>query len=127
MLKQNDRQHELMAAFWQGLSHPIRLRILALLREHGSLNVGDMVTALGIGQGHLSNHLSCLKSCGFVVATPRGRFMYYQIADSRVNDLLDLGLAMMQDHAEGVAACVVVGPANEPNRGFFLPPGEDSL
>ena len=34
-----DRE-ELLAAFWQALSHPIRLRVLEQLRQEGLLNVG---------------------------------------------------------------------------------------
>lgn len=125
MGQEDSGQQDLMAAFWQGLSHPIRLRILDLLRQRETANVGEMVQALQIGQGHLSNHLSCLKSCGFVSTAARGRFVYYRIADARVNTLLDLGLEMLHDHAQGVAACVVVGPHTNPagtsQREFLLP------
>ncbi|OLZ09015.1 ArsR/SmtB family transcription factor [Sulfobacillus thermosulfidooxidans] len=106
-------QHEdLLASFRQALSHPIRLRILESLREEGSLNVGELVKRLDIGQGHLSNHLACLKSCGLVQAQSQGRFVYYRISDERVITLLDLGSAVLQDHIAGVASCSVVRPKN---------------
>jgi ArsR family transcriptional regulator len=78
------------------------------LRAEGPLNVSELVQRLGIGQGHLSNHLTCLKSCGLVQTIPKGRYVYYRIGDPRVLDLLDLGSAVLQDHLDGVAACPVV-------------------
>ncbi len=109
MIVGQDRE-TLLAAFWQALSHPIRIKVLESLREDGPLNVGELVNRLGIGQGHLSNHLACLKSCGLVQTEPRGRFVYYRINDDRVLQLLDLGSAVLQDHLDGVATCRVVQP-----------------
>lgn len=104
----NAETYALWADFWQALSHPIRLRVLAALRQDGELNVGQLVDRLGIGQGHLSNHLACLKNCGLVATVPQGRYVYYRIADDRVPALLDLGEAIFQDHWAGVATCAVV-------------------
>ncbi len=101
-------REQLLAAFWQALSHPIRLKVLDTLQDGGSLNVGQLVERLGIGQGHLSNHLACLRNCGLVQAVPEGRFIYYRIADPRVQELVDLGSRVLQDHMDGVAACSVV-------------------
>ena len=103
-------REQLLAAFWQALSHPIRLKVLDALQDEGSLNVGQLVERLGIGQGHLSNHLACLRNCGLVETVPEGRFIYYRIADPRVPDLLDLGSRLLQDHLDGVATCSVVRP-----------------
>jgi DNA-binding transcriptional ArsR family regulator len=104
---------ELLAGFWQAFSHPIRLRVLEALRREGPLNVGELVERLGIGQGHLSNHLGCLRSCGVVQTEPRGRYVYYRVADPRIVQLLDLGAAVLQDHLTGVAQCAVVRAAQE--------------
>jgi|SRR5579875_1835344 len=100
--------YALWADFWQALSHPIRLRVLMTLRQEGALNVGQLVDRLGVGQGHLSNHLACLKNCGLVTTEAQGRYVYYRIADNRVPSLLDLGEAIFQDHWAGVATCAVV-------------------
>lgn len=117
-----DRE-ELLAAFWQALSHPIRLRVLEHLREAGALNVGELVDRLNIGQGHLSNHLACLKNCGLVQTEPHGRYVYYRIGDERVQTLLELGGAVLQDHLDGVASCRVVRPnsASRPKEQVFFP------
>lgn len=108
--------YELWADFWQALSHPIRLRVLAALRQEGALNVGQLVDRLGIGQGHLSNHLACLKTCGFVTTEAQGRYVYYRIAEDRVPALLDVGEAIFQDHWAGVATCAVVSRPAVPSH-----------
>ena len=109
MATPTNETYALWADFWQALSHPIRLRVLAALRQEGALNVGQLVDRLEIGQGHLSNHLACLKNCGLVTTEAQGRYVYYRIADDRVPALLDLGEAVFQDHWTGVATCAVVG------------------
>jgi ArsR family transcriptional regulator len=108
MATTNQQAYTLWADFWQALSHPIRLRVLAALRQTGPMNVGELVSQLKIGQGHLSNHLACLKNCGLVTTESQGRFVYYRIADDRVPALLDMGEAIFSDHWAGVANCAVV-------------------
>lgn len=117
MAQPSDETYALWADFWQALSHPIRLRVLEALRQEGALNVGQLVERLGIGQGHLSNHLACLKNCGLVTSAAEGRFVYYRLADDRVPALLDLGEAVFQDHWAGVATCAVVSRRAVPSRG----------
>ena len=107
----NAEAYALWADFWQALSHPIRLRVLEVLRKEGALNVGQLVERLAIGQGHLSNHLACLKNCGLVTPETQGRYVYYRLADGRVPALLDIGEEIFRDHWAGVAACAVVGDA----------------
>lgn len=109
----NTQYAEVSAGFWRGLAHPIRLKVLQLLRVEGPMPVGAIAEALALGQGHLSNHLSCLKTCGFVRVVPDGRYAYYQLADDRVAALLDLGEAVMRDHVLGVMSCVVVRAEGE--------------
>lgn len=108
MANPSSETYALWADFWQALSHPIRLRVLVTLRQEGELNVGQLVDRLGIGQGHLSNHLACLKTCGLVTTEAHGRYVYYRIADDRVPAMLALGEAVFQDHWAGVATCAVV-------------------
>lgn len=102
------QNYPLWADFWQALGHPIRLQVLEALRREGNLNVGQLVSHLKVGQGHLSNHLACLKNCGLVTTEPRGRYVYYRLADERVHTLLDLGAAIFGDHWTAVASCTIV-------------------
>ena len=104
-------QTDLVAKYFRGLGDPIRLRILELLRAEGELSVGDLVNRLALPQPQVSNHLACLRWCGFVAARREGRTVYNQIADSRVAEMLDLAESLLADNAEHIAACCVIeGP-----------------
>lgn len=102
---------DLVAKYFRGLGDPIRLRILEFLREEGELSVGDLVRGLGLPQPRVSNHLACLRWCGFIEARREGRTVYNRIADPRVVEMLDLAESLLADNAEHVAACCVIdGP-----------------
>ena len=96
---------DLVAKYFRGLGDPIRLRILELLRSEGDLSVGQLVERLQRPQPQVSNHLACLRWCGFVNARREGRTVYNRIADARVLELLDLGASLLADNAEHVSAC----------------------
>jgi DNA-binding transcriptional ArsR family regulator len=96
---------DLVAKYFRGLGDPIRLRILELLRREGELTVGELVTRLALPQPKVSNHLACLRWCGFVEARREGRTVHNRIADSRVTVMLDLAEALLADNAEHVVAC----------------------
>jgi DNA-binding transcriptional ArsR family regulator len=96
---------DLVAKYFRGLGDPTRLRILELLRESGELAVGELVERLGVPQPKVSNHLACLRWCGFVDTRREHRVVYNRIADGRVVELLDLAHALLADNEEHVAAC----------------------
>jgi DNA-binding transcriptional ArsR family regulator len=96
---------DLVAKYFRGLGDPIRLRILELLREGGELSVGELVERLGEPQPKVSNHLACLRWCGFIGARREHRTVYNRIADGRVVEMLDLAHALLEDNEEHVAAC----------------------
>jgi ArsR family transcriptional regulator, cadmium/lead-responsive transcriptional repressor len=96
---------DLIAKYFRGLGDPTRLRILQLLREEGELSVGELVARLGIGQTKVSNHLACLRWCGFIDARRDHRTVYNRIADERVSAIVDLASGLLEDNEEHVAAC----------------------
>jgi DNA-binding transcriptional ArsR family regulator len=96
---------DLVAKYFRGLGDPVRLRILELLRSEGELNVGELVRRLELPQPQVSNHLACLRWCGFLQARQEGRTVYNRIADQRVCAMLELAQSLLADNAEHVAAC----------------------
>jgi len=96
---------DLVAKYFRGLGDRTRLRILELLRDEGELSVGELVERLGEPQPKVSNHLACLRWCGFIAARREHRTVYNRIADKRVLKMLDLAHALLADNAEHVAAC----------------------
>lgn len=100
-------RHEVLGTFFQGLSHPTRVRILELLGEQ-SLTVTDLVERLGIAQGRVSSHLACLRWCGYVEARAEGRYNRYRLVDERVREILRLGEAIVRDNATRLSSCLVL-------------------
>src|ERR671936_207730 len=81
---------DLVAKYFRGLGDSTRLRILELLRDEGELSVGELVARLGEPQPKVSNHLACLRWCGFVEGRRVHRTVLNRIADARVAEILDL-------------------------------------
>lgn len=81
----------------RALVDPTRARILLRLVD-GPAYPAVLADELGLTRPNVSNHLSCLRGCGLVVATPRGRRMRYELADSALarglRDLLEVALAV---------------------------------
>jgi ArsR family transcriptional regulator, cadmium/lead-responsive transcriptional repressor len=96
---------DLVAKYFRGLGDPLRVRILELLRAEGELSVGEIVERVGEPQPKVSNHLACLRWCGFVAARRDHRTVLNRVADERVVEMLDLAQALLADNAEHVAAC----------------------
>lgn len=98
-------ESDLVAKYFRGLGDPTRVRILELLEEHDELSVTELVERLGESQPKVSNHLGCLRWCGFVATRREHPSVFYRVADERVTQLLALGRALLADNAEHVAAC----------------------
>jgi DNA-binding transcriptional ArsR family regulator len=96
---------ELLGKYFRVLADPARLRILEALEEAGELSVGELVERVGLAQPNVSNHLACLRWCGFVDARREHRTVYNRITDPRVSELVALARSLLQANAEHVAAC----------------------
>jgi DNA-binding transcriptional ArsR family regulator len=92
------------ARFFHGLSDLTRLRIVELLLD-GEKNVSQLVVALEQPQSRVSNHLACLRWCGYVDSRREGKFVYYRVADPRVRQLLALARDVIADNAAAILSC----------------------
>jgi DNA-binding transcriptional ArsR family regulator len=102
---------DLVAKYFRGLGDPSRLRILEFLRAESELSVGELVERLQLAQPKVSNHLACLRWCGFIEARREGRTVYNRISDQRVEAMLDLADSLLADNADHVAACCQIEEA----------------
>jgi DNA-binding transcriptional ArsR family regulator len=104
ILVANPKSIEIQAKLFRGFSDPSRLSILDVLRD-GARTVSEIVENTGLTQSNVSNHLGCLRDCGLVIANQQGRFVYYELSDERVGQLLTLADELLADVARGVYEC----------------------
>lgn len=84
------------ARFFRVLGDTTRLAIVRLLLV-GPHNVSELMEKLGAPQSRISNHLACLRWCGFVTTERKGRQIVYSIADARLRRMLTLATQMISD------------------------------
>ena len=60
-----------------------RRRILLAMLD-GPTYPAELASELGLSRANTSNHLTCLRGCGLVVAEPEGRRVRYELADPRL-------------------------------------------
>ena len=104
---------EVLATFFQALADPTRVRILELLAER-PMTVSELVTTLGLAQGRVSSHLSCLRWCGYVRAEVEGRFNRYSLIDVRIREIVRLGESIVLDNADRLTSCLVLATEDGP-------------
>ena len=109
LLPEQPTEADLLAKYFKVLADPTRVRVLELLADSGELSVSELMLALGQAQSKVSNHLACLRWCGFVITRREHRVVYYHVADERVLQVVALGRALLADNAEHIAACRRVG------------------
>ena len=88
--------HEIQALF-KLLSNVTRLRMLHALAIDGELNVGDLAQKIGMKPQAVSNQLQKLSDRQILSQRRAGLNIYYSIADSCLNGLLEQGLCLIED------------------------------
>ncbi len=94
----------LKAKLFRGFADPTRLSILETLRKGGK-TVSDIVSDTRQAQPNISNHLSCLRDCGLVVAKRDGRNIVYSISNERILHLLQDTDRVLSEIYEDVYKC----------------------
>src|SRR5881409_2763261 len=88
-LPEQPLEADIVAKYFRGFGDPTRVRILQLLADV-ERSVGELVNLTGAPQPKISNHLACLRWCGFVDSRREHRTVYYRVADKRVLQMLEL-------------------------------------
>ena len=101
---------DVMNRLGRAMADPTRSRILMTLLD-GPSYPAVLSRELELTRSNVSNHLTCLRDCGVVVAEPEGRQTRYEIADPHLAaalvSLVDVTLAV-DEHAPCVdSACTV--------------------
>ncbi len=79
--------HDLVAALLKTMAHPIRLKILCLLKDK-ELTVGEIVSEVKTTNANVSQHLTILRNQGIIAFRKDANFIYNWISDERVLDLM---------------------------------------
>jgi DNA-binding transcriptional ArsR family regulator len=88
------------AEFFKALAHPLRIRILEILR-HGERSVQELQTALALDQSAVSQQLAILRAKRVVTARKEGTTVRYAVQDARVGTLLDVARAIFNAQLTG--------------------------
>ena len=77
------------AEFFKALAHPMRIRILELLRGW-PLSVGHLQDVIGAPASSVSQQLAILRGRNIVVTERRGTTVIYHVRDACLFELLDV-------------------------------------
>ena len=103
---------DVMNRLGRAMADPTRSRILMTLID-GPSYPAVLSRTLELSRSNVSNHLTCLRDCGIVVAEPEGRQTRYEIADphlaAALTALVDVTLAVDGNAPCMDATCAVSG------------------
>lgn len=105
---------ELTARIFRGLGDATRIRILRMLLE-GPRSQKEIVEDVGLSQGRVSQHLTCLVWCGYLESERQGRAVEYKIANARVAAFLDLGTGFLDTTCGDIGSCRIVSDEKTTN------------
>ena len=82
-MKKNKTIYELQAEICKTLSSPIRIEIIAALRE-GEKSVTELIDIIGISKANVSQHLAVMRLKGILKSRREGVNIYYSIVNPKV-------------------------------------------
>lgn len=92
----------------KAIGHPIRLRLLAMLRD-GPLCVCQMTVVVKLAASTVSEHLSELRKAGLVTERKQGRWVEYRLSDPALRQgTLDPAWVALQEDREAQADAILL-------------------
>ena len=70
----------------RAINHKLRQQLLKLIDEQGKVTVTELYVKLRLEQSVASQHLAILRKAGFVKTTRDGKFIYYSVNTSRIEE-----------------------------------------
>ncbi len=84
------------ASICKTLADPKRLMVLHELQD-GEKSVGQLVSALGLPQANVSQHLAILRERGIVTTRREGTTIFYRLANPKIGEACDLVREVLAD------------------------------
>ena len=73
---------------FKGLSDPVRLEILNMLKKNGRMNAGEIADNFDLSKATISHHLKILKEQDLIYEEKEKNFIYYELNTSVFEDIL---------------------------------------
>ena len=106
---------------FKALSDPTRREILQLL-QNGPMTAGEIVERFDMTGATISHHLSILKNAGLIDAEKRGKYIYYELNLSVLDEILSWMTGLMEgtNHENTKYNDLDHGRPADPPRGDLL-------
>ena len=75
------------ALVFSALGDPVRLRLLSLIASAGEICSCDLQRPVSKSQPTISHHTRVLVEAGLIVGERRGRWMWWRVAPSQINNV----------------------------------------
>ncbi len=92
-----ERLRQFKADFFKALAHPLRIRILELLRN-GPLSVSQIQEATGAPGTSVSQQLAVLRARNILATERQGTTIIYRVPDPELFELLDVARRIFNAH-----------------------------
>ncbi|HQV76950.1 MAG TPA: metalloregulator ArsR/SmtB family transcription factor [Chitinophagales bacterium] len=71
----------------RAVNHELRQDMIRLIHQEGKMTVTDLYVKLRLEQSVASQHLALLRRAGIVVTSRDGKFIYYSVDVSRLDEI----------------------------------------
>ena len=103
---------ELQAEVLRALGHPVRLKILELLRGTECC-VCEIEPKLGLRQPNISQHLSVLRAANLVTTRRDGLRVMYRVTDPAIFEVIDLITGIIRHQGADLADILAADGASQ--------------
>lgn len=107
--------HKIKADFFRTLGHPVRVRVLELLKD-GELTVGKLQAELEIDSSGASQHLGAMRRQGLLESRREGTSVFYRVRDPRIFQLLETARQLIGSFLEETQALIGELDESAPTR-----------
>jgi len=94
---EEETDYRSLEAFFAALGDATRLKMLKLIADE-ELCSCEVMAALELTQPTTSHHLGILERAGLLTSKRNGKWVFYKIANSRVQNLINRGFSMMEEN-----------------------------
>ena len=97
-IREEKTDYRSLEAFFAALGDATRLKMLKLIADE-ELCSCEVMAALELTQPTTSHHLGILERAGLLTSKRNGKWVFYKIVNSRVQNLINRGFSMMEGPA----------------------------